>query len=106
MSKYIHAARLLWEPIPFPARKPAVDRKSWKTLEAGRELRLLTKWFDGSRYWELGELFEVTLPTTQGITLKCLHTPEWSRKWSQDWKGTFEKVRKKPKKHKKKSEDI
>lgn len=99
MTDIARAARLLWSPIPPPARKPAKPRKTFKTLERGRELKLLTRWYDGKIYHEIGEIFIVTEPITDQGVILC-DTEGDLRNWSREWKGTFEKVRKRPKRKK------
>jgi hypothetical protein len=95
-----HAARVLWLRVPEPARRKPKPRKTWKTLDLGRELELLTGYFDGSTQWSAGEKFTVCSPITdQGVVLRDPAGKE--APWSADWKPIFKKVRKKPVRKKK-----
>jgi len=88
---------MLWAEIPKPAHKKAKAQKSWKTLEVGRELSLLERWFNGRDWFETGEVFRVTKVTNLGVTLG--HKSGYTYAcWSREWKGFFKKVVKRKKK--------
>lgn len=95
MSDFERATRLLWTAIPRKRKPRAKSQKTWKTLEPGRELRLLTQWFDGANQWEIGQTFTVWEVDSLGVSLRrMVGDPDWSRRWTREWKGTFEKVSK------------
>jgi len=102
------AARLLWAPVPKPARPRPKPRKSRKKLTVGQTLRLLQLWHTGSHTYPAGTLFTVCKPITdQGVGLvvkkdeaEVLCSPAQAAtvpplRWTREWVGQFEKVRRK-----------
>jgi len=90
---YEKAAAMLWAKVPAPAKKKAKAQKTWKTLELGREVALISTWFDGQKFWEPGAVFKITEVTNLGVELVSQENGKVLN-WTREWKGTFKKVAK------------
>lgn len=85
----------LSRPIPPPRADAPVPRKTWKKLQAGAKVRLVSPLYLPALQpmpFPAGTPGVVESTDSQGMWVRLRE--EYRVRWTEEWEGTFERVRK------------